>query len=162
MGGQPLALGCAGGALGSLQGFSRSVNTLSVLLPICRVQGTPQDGVWADVKQEEGWDMAVPPDEHCRCVAQGILELQRRLLGGGCRAASNTCFLECEELLFIDTVLLWIKSPRMSENGSCTTCANVVNAAVERLGCCGAGPQQRREFFEQLLNLGRKNGDACL
>jgi hypothetical protein len=95
-------------------------------------------------------------------ASRSFQELRRRLLGGGCWAANNTSFLECEELLFIDTVLLFINSPRVSENGSCTTCANVVNAAVERLGCCGAGPQQRREFFEQLLNLGRKNVDACL
>ncbi len=126
------------------------------------VQGTPQDGVWAVVEWVEGRDMVVPPDEHCRRVAQGIQELRRRLLGGGCRAANNTCFLECEELLFIDTILLWIKPPMASESGSCATCVNVVNDAVERLGCCGAGPQQRREFFEQLLNLGRKNSDACL
>jgi hypothetical protein len=100
--------------------------------------------------------------EHCRCMAQGIQELRRRLLGGGCQAANNTCFLECEEFLFIDTVLLLIKPPRARENWSCATCVNVVIDAVERLGCCGAGPQQCREFLEQLLNLGRKNGNACL
>ncbi len=77
--------------------------------------------------------MAVSPDEHCRCVAQGIQELRRRLLGVGCRAANNTCFLECEELLFINTVLLWIKPLRASENGSCATCVNVVYD-MERLG----------------------------
>ena len=32
--------------------------------------------------------------------------------------------------------------------------------AVERLGRGGAGTQQRREFLEQLLYLGRESGDG--
>ena len=37
MGGRPLGLGSASGAVGSLQGFSQRVDTLSVLSLICRV-----------------------------------------------------------------------------------------------------------------------------
>jgi hypothetical protein len=38
-GGWPLGQGSAGEAVGSLQAFSRRVDTLSVLSPICRVKG---------------------------------------------------------------------------------------------------------------------------
>ncbi len=37
VGGRPVGLGSAGAAVWSLQGFSRRVDTLSVLSPICRV-----------------------------------------------------------------------------------------------------------------------------
>ncbi len=40
------------------------------------------------------------------------------------------------------------------------TCVDVVDDALNRLGSGGTGPQQRREFLEQLLYLGRESGDG--
>ncbi len=41
MGGPPLGLGCAGGAVGMLQSFSRRIDTMFILSPICRVKWRP-------------------------------------------------------------------------------------------------------------------------
>ena len=46
------------------------------------------------------------------------------------------------------------------EHGGGATCVDVVDHPVERLGLRGGGPQQGREFLEQLLYLGREGGDS--
>ena len=65
-------MGCAGGTVGLLRGFNWSVDTLYVLLPICRVKWCRERRrtVGADAEWLEGQDLSVSPDEHCWCAGQ--------------------------------------------------------------------------------------------
>jgi hypothetical protein len=75
----PLTLGCAGGAVGSVQVFSRS-ETLVLVADVQRevMQGAANDGVGAVIKQLERQYMAVPPRKHRQCAGEVIGQLQRR------------------------------------------------------------------------------------
>ena len=57
-------------------------------------------------------------------------------------------------------MLFWVQPPGAGEHGGGATCVDVVDHSVERLGLRGAGPEQGREFLEQLLYLGRECGDG--
>ena len=48
----------------------------------------------------------------------------------------------------------------MGEHGGGATCVDVVDDAVEGPGRCSIGSQQRQEFFEEFLYLGREGGDG--
>ncbi len=74
--------------------------------------------------------------------------------------ANNTCFFLGEKLLLGDVVLFWVQPPGAGEHGGGATCVDVVDHSVERLGLRGVGPQQGREFLEQLLYQGREGGDG--
>ncbi len=73
---------------------------------------------------------------------------------------NNTCFLQVEKFLVGDAVFLRVQPSRAGEHGGGDTCVDVMYDAVERLWRGGAGTQQRREFLEQLLYLGRESGDG--
>jgi hypothetical protein len=94
-GGRPLTLGCAGGAVGSVQGLSRRVETLSFSLSDSQhevMQGAAKDGVGAVVKRLERRYVAVPPQKHRQCVGKVIRQLRRRLAGGGGVVSSGGMF----------------------------------------------------------------------
>ncbi len=57
-------------------------------------------------------------------------------------------------------MLLWIQLPRVGKHGGGATCVDVVDHSVKWLGRRGAGPQQGREFLEQLLYLGQECSDG--
>jgi hypothetical protein len=110
---------------------------------------------------------------HCDCIEAAVVtagvpgavlfgyemqERRPRRVG----VVNKTCFIECKELLFGNMVLLWAQPRRAGENGSCTSCVNVVYDTVERHGGGGTGLQHRWEFLEQLLYLGWKSGDSGL
>ena len=57
-------------------------------------------------------------------------------------------------------MLFWVQPPGAGEHGGGASCVDVVDHSVEWLGLRGVGPQQGREFLEQLLYLGREGGDG--
>ncbi len=73
---------------------------------------------------------------------------------------NNTCFFKGEKFLLGDAVLFWVQTPGAGKHGGGATCVDVVNNPVKRLGLRGVGPQQGREFLEQLLYLGQEGGDG--
>jgi hypothetical protein len=89
------------------------------------------------------------PVGHCDSVevaevasgAPGTVLLGHQMQGrcpGRVGLANNTCFLECKDLLFSNTVLLQIRPPGASKNRSCATCVDVVEDTVKGFGCCRA------------------------
>ncbi len=84
---EPLTLGCAGGAVGSVQVFSRS-ETLVLVADVQRevMQGAANDGVGAVIKQLERQYMAVPPRNtvSARARSSGSCSGSRLCCGGIC------------------------------------------------------------------------------
>ncbi len=88
-GGRPLTLGCAGGAVRSVLGLSRSVDKVLLVAnaQLEVMQGAANDDVGAVIKRLERRYVAVTPHEHRRCVGEVVGQLRRR-------AAAVLCLVE--------------------------------------------------------------------